>query len=70
MVRKSVISSNISSVGYDENSRTLKVEFNRGSVYKYTGVPSVEYENLLNAPSKGRYFNQQIKNRYPAFRSL
>ena len=36
-------------------------EFRR---YKYFGVPPPVYEGLLNAPSKGRYFNQAIRGRY------
>lgn len=69
MERKNVVSSNIKSVAHDENSKTLEVEFNSGRVYKYFGVPASEYEKFTNSPSKGRYFNQQIENRYPALRS-
>ena len=34
MYRESVESSNIASIGYDEASRTLEVEFLNGSVYE------------------------------------
>ncbi|MDD2892153.1 MAG: KTSC domain-containing protein [Candidatus Gracilibacteria bacterium] len=65
MERTSVISSNIASIGYDEESHILEVEFNNGSVYQYSGVPVNEYNNLMGADSHGTYLNQNIKPFYP-----
>ena len=39
MERERVTSSNIFSVGFDENSETLEIEFHDGSIYEYYGVP-------------------------------
>ena len=64
MDRIPVASSNISSVGYDPTSSILEVEFNSGSIYQYLNVPQSEYEGLMNAGSKGRYLNRNIKGRY------
>lgn len=64
MDRVPVVSSNIRSVGYDPTSSILEVEFNSGSVYQYLNVPESEYEGLMNAASKGRYLNRNIKGRY------
>ncbi len=64
MERISVRSSNIQSVGYDTTSSILEVEFNSGSIYQYIDVPESEYEGLMNAASKGRYLNKNIKGRY------
>lgn len=64
MDRIQVVSSNISSVGYDAGSLTLEVEFNSGSIYQYLNVPESEYEGLMNASSKGRYINRNIKSHY------
>ena len=64
MHRIAVQSSNIRSVGYDPESGTLEVEFNSGSVYQYLNVPKGEYETLMNASSKGRYFNRSVKGEY------
>ena len=64
MDRISVQSSNIRSVGFEASSSTLEVEFNSGSVYQYLNVPESEYEGLMNAASKGRYLNRNIKGRY------
>ncbi|MBI2686601.1 MAG: KTSC domain-containing protein [Acidobacteria bacterium] len=35
-----------------------------GSVYGYAGVPQSEFDGLMGAESKGKYFNANIKNRY------
>ena len=64
MERTPVTSSSFSSIGHDEDSQTLEVEFTNGSVYRYAGVPLSEYEGFMNADSKGTYFNTNIKNRY------
>jgi hypothetical protein len=64
MERTPVTSRNLRSVGYDQNSQTLEVEFNSGSVYQYAGVPQGEYDGLMNAESKGTYLNARIKGRY------
>jgi len=64
MERIPVTSSNLSSVGYDQNSQTLEIEFNYGAVYQYFDVSQSEHEGLMNADSKGTYFNSNIKGRY------
>ncbi|WP_243613861.1 KTSC domain-containing protein [Shimia aestuarii] len=65
MERYSVASSNIASIGYDEPSQTLEVEFLNGSIYQYYNVPINIYDQLMNDPSKGRFLNTYIKNAYP-----
>ena len=64
MNRIRVESSMIRSIGYEESSGTLEVEFTSGSIYQYFDVPESEYKRLINAASKGRYFNQNIKESY------
>lgn len=61
MERKPVVSSNIASIGYDENNNILEIEFNNGNVYEYYDVPLHEYEGLMSADSKGTYLNANIK---------
>ncbi len=39
MERLAVNSSNLASVGYDEESSTLEIEFNSDYIYQYFGVP-------------------------------
>jgi hypothetical protein len=64
MERSPVISSVIRAIGYDSDSQTLEVEFNYGAVYQYSSVPQGEHEGMMNADSKGTYFNANIKGRY------
>lgn len=64
MDRIGVTSSNVCSIGYDEDTATLEVEFNSGAVYQYFGVPLEEHEGLMNSDSKGKYLNANIKPRY------
>jgi hypothetical protein len=57
-----VSSSCIRAVGYDGS--TLRVEFHSGRVYDHPGVPYHHFERLLNASSKGAYYNQYIRGKY------
>lgn len=50
------------SVGYDRRRHTLEIEFERGSVYRYLGVPAAEYEALRAAESLGAYFSEHIRD--------
>lgn len=60
-----VDSSNVRSVGYDESSATLYIQFSNNTMYVYKGVPIVEFEGLINAPSIGSYLHRNIKSMYP-----
>ncbi len=56
-----VVSSDIKAVACNGNN--LVIAFLSGGVYEYLGAAK-EFEKLLNATSKGRYFHQFIKNQY------
>ncbi len=60
-----VVSSLIESVGYDEESRKLYVQFHSGPTWAYEEVPPEVYQALREAPSVGRYFLKEIKGVYP-----
>ncbi len=64
MIRHPVQSSNIASVGYDPESQLLEVEFKDGAVYRYLGVPASLYQSLMQAPSKGTFLHEQVKDRF------
>lgn len=64
ITRKPVVSSNISEIGYDEETMTLEVKFNKGAVYRYEEVPSHVNDRLMTAGSVGTYFAANIKSRY------
>lgn len=61
MERIPVSSSNVASIGYDPSNSTLEVEFLNGNTYEYYGVPESIYNDFMNADSKGRFLDQQIK---------
>ena len=64
--RVPVSSSNVRSIGYDEPSRGMDVEFHSGAVYHYAGVPPVEHTTVMSSPSIGKALNERVKSRYPA----
>lgn len=61
ITRTPVTSSDLAEVGYDAKTQTLEVLFHRGGVYRYFAVPPAVYEELMSAPSIGRYFAWHIK---------
>ncbi len=64
MDRSFVSSSNLNSIGYDEQSLTLEVEFKDGALYQYFDVPASVHQELMGASSVGQYFSQSIRNTY------
>lgn len=67
MNRQSVSSSNIASIGYDEASGTLEIQFNNGTTYQYFDVPERLAREFIDSPpggSHGKYLNDNIKGNY------
>lgn len=64
MLRIPVVSSNLRSVGYDPQTQTLEIEFRQNTVYQYYKVPETVFQELMNAPSHGKYFSKWIKKTY------
>jgi KTSC domain-containing protein len=62
--REPVSSSNLQSVGYDPQNRILEIAFHGNGVYQYEDVNHSIYTELMAAPSKGRYFDERIRDRY------
>lgn len=68
MIRIPVVSSNLRSVGFEDASQTLEVEFNSGWLYHYFGVPRSVADGLMRASSKGTYLHLFVKSRFPYHR--
>ena len=64
MEKTPVISSNVESVGYDEDSATLEIEFKNGATYQYFDVPENVFTELRDADSVGGYLAARIKGAY------
>ena len=62
MELKEVLSSNIKRIGYDD--KCLLVEYMSGAMYKYKDVPRSVYKQFLEAESKGRFMNSEVKGKY------
>jgi len=60
-----VESTTLATVSYDDVRELLQLEFCSRVVYQYFNVPTTVHQSLLDASSKGRYFNQAIRGRFP-----
>ncbi len=61
----SVSSSAISQIGYESMTRRMGILFTKGStVYYFCEVPQYVFDGLLNAESKGSYYDGHIRGRY------
>ncbi len=63
-----VESRGLASVGYSKRLHALEIEFRRGGTYRYLEVPPSVHRALLDAESKARFYNQQIRGKYRAVR--
>ena len=68
MNKNPVTSASLAAVGFDSATQTLEVDFQNERTYRYYGVPWAVFADLQEADSKGRFFNSQIRNRYPYVR--
>lgn len=58
-------SNHLTSIRYDEDSLSLFITFYTGAHYVYYGVPKGLYEGLMESPSHGTFFWQNIRQRFP-----
>lgn len=59
-----VNSSNVASVGYDEENQIVHVRFLNNALYIYKGVPEHDFNGLVSAASVGSYLHRSFKNVY------
>lgn len=55
----------IAEIDYDANTSRMFVRFAEGLWYTYFAVPRRVYEAFVAAESHGRFFQEQIRDRYP-----
>ena len=60
-----VESTSLATVAYDDIRECLRLEFRSRAIYQYFGVPPAVHQALLQAPSRGSYFNRVIRGRFP-----
>ena len=64
MERTSVKSRILRSVGYDDRTKILEIEFYTGLVYQYLSVPPKVYADLMHSDEIGKYFSEKIRPRF------
>ena len=50
---------------YQPHRRQLDLLFTSGRRYRYSEVPLGIARRFVDAPSKGRFYNAEIRNRFP-----
>ncbi len=65
-----VASSHVESVGYDPETKVLRVSFLNHTTYDYRDVPEAIYTQLIEANSVGRFLAQHVKPFFNAERTL
>ena len=68
MHRFPIPSTEITQVGYQEDSETLEIQFVKGGVYQFFNVPSKVFDEFMSAPSKEGYYHSKIGERFPCSR--
>jgi len=58
-------STTLASATYNHRQNELKVDFRDGSRYIYSTVAPAVFWDLVTSPSKGKFFNQYIRGRFP-----
>ena len=65
MERIYVMSSDIKSIGFEEASGTLEIEFLDGSILQYHNVPKIAHLALMTARAKALHFRSYIQGKFP-----
>jgi KTSC domain len=60
-----VESTTLATVAYDGAVGMLQLEFRSRAIYQYFDVPVGVHEELLEAASKGTYFNRVVRGHFP-----
>lgn len=64
MERSIIQSDELNSVGYDQNSNTLEIEFENGIINQYLEVPESLYNDFMDSDLKAEFFKDNIANIY------
>jgi hypothetical protein len=64
MLREKVDSAMALSIGYQELTQTLEIEFRSGEIWQYRPVPPAIYIAMMNSDSIGKFFQKYIKGNF------
>jgi hypothetical protein len=62
--RQSVKSRILRSVGYNDSTKILEIEFTSGLVYQYSGVPPKVYADLMHSDEIGKYYSEKVRPKF------
>ena len=62
--REPVESTAIASIGYSKRLHALEIEFRNGAIYRYLEVDPSLHRGLMNAKSKARFYDDNIRKKY------
>ena len=62
--RQPVKSRILRSVGYDDSTKILEIEFTSGLVYQYSGVPPKVYADLMHSEEIGKYYSEKVRPKF------
>ena len=63
-------STTLASATYYHRQNLLQVDFRDGARYTYSAVAPAVFRELVISPSKGKFFNQYIRGRFPYARQV
>ncbi len=64
METTTVDSSTIAQIRYEAETQTLEITFNSGRVYRYFAIPVSLHRAFVGCDSKGKFFNENIRDLY------
>ena len=64
--RQPVKSRILRSVGYDDTTKILEIEFQSGLVYQYLIVPPKVYADLMHSSEIGKYYSEKVRPKFQA----
>jgi hypothetical protein len=64
MRSKRMHSNALQGAAYDQRHHVLVVFFRSGTAYRYADVPERLFDELVEAASKGQYYQANIRNRF------
>jgi len=64
MIKIELNSSMLNSASYDQDEKTLTVEFSNGDEYLYKDVPQEVFTELSSSHSAGKFFLANIRGKF------
>lgn len=65
LIMKTVFSSFVDAIGYDDDTQELHVKYRNGKEGVYKNVPPDKAEQVISAPSVGTALHELIRNQHP-----